>query len=305
MKQARIGIVGTGSVGASVAVSVLHEGIARELRLADARREIAEGEAMDLAHGSSFLPTARVHAVAVEEMRDCDAVVVAAGRGGRADESRLQLLRDNAEVARGIGRALRGYAGVIVVVTNPVDVMTKLMREASGLPPERVIGTGTMLDTARLRHAIGGALGLDPRSVHAQVIGEHGDSAVPLWSSAQVGGRPLREWRGWSRDREIALAESVRQAAYEIIRRKGATNHAIGLVAARLLRWMLREERRVVTVSREHERIGEIENVPLSLPAILGRGGATEVVWPSMDESEKQALEKSAAVIGQALKIAQ
>ena len=305
MRQARIGVVGTGWVGASVAVSVLHEGIARELRLADARPQIAEGEAMDLAHSSSFLPAAAVSAARIEEMRDCDAVVVAAGRGGRADETRLQLLRDNAEVARGIGRALRGCAGVVIVVTNPVDVMTKLLREASGLPRERVIGTGTMLDTARLRHAIGLELGLDPRSVHAQVVGEHGDSAVALWSGAQVGGRPLREWPGWRREREIALGESVRQAAYEIIRRKGATNHAIGLVAARLLRWMLREERRVVTVSREHERIGEVEDVPLSLPMVVGHGGATEVVWPRMDESEKQALEKSAAVIGQALKLAQ
>jgi L-lactate dehydrogenase len=234
-------------------------------------------------------------------MRDTDAVVIAAGRGGRPEETRLALLRDNAGTAREIGRSLRGYRGLVVVVTNPVDVLTTVVRESAGLPPERVIGTGTMLDTARLRHVVGRELRLDPRSVHAQVVGEHGDSEVVLWSSAQAGGRPLRSWPGWSAGREAAIAHEVRRAAYEIVARKGATNHAIGLVTAALLRWMLRGERRVLTVSRVQDQSLGLGDVALSLPAVVGPGGATEMVMPDMDPAEEKALAASARVIGEAL----
>ena len=299
--MAKVGIIGTGWVGSSVAISLLHAGVARELLLADRRQAIAEGEAMDLAHGSSFYPAASVRAATVEEMRDTDAVVIAAGRGGRPEETRLALLRDNAGTARAIGESLRGYRGLVVVVTNPVDVLTTVVRESSGLPPGRVLGTGTMLDTARLRHAVGRELRLDPRSVHALVVGEHGDSEVVLWSSAQAGGRPLRGWPGWTAAREAALAHEVRRAAYEIVARKGATNHAIGLVAAALLRWMLRGERRVLTVSRVHDASLGLGDVALSLPAVVGADGATEAVLPDMDPAEEKALAASARVIGKAL----
>src|SRR5262245_29653693 len=226
----RVAIIGIGRVGASVAISTLHSGVADELLLHDVRAASAEGEAMDMAHGSSFYPAGSVRTAAIEEMVDVDAVVVAAGRGGRPDESRLALLRDNVRVIGDIGRRLKGCRGSLVLVSNPVDVLTRVMTEASGLPPARVIGTGTMLDTARLREALGQALDVEPRSVHAQVVGEHGDSEVVLWSGARVGGVPLREWPGWDREREGAIAEDVRTAAYQIIQRKGATNHAIGLV---------------------------------------------------------------------------
>jgi len=299
--MAKIGIIGTGWVGASVAISLLHAGVARELLLADRRQEIAEGEAMDLAHGSSFYPAASVRAASIADMRDTDAVVIAAGRGGRPEETRLALLRDNAGTAREIGESLRGYRGLVVVVTNPVDVLTTVVRESAGLPPERVIGTGTMLDTARLRHAAGRELRLDPRSVHAQVVGEHGDSEVVLWSSAQAGGRALREWPGWSAAREAAIAQEVRRAAYEIVARKGATNHAIGLVTAALLRWMLRGERRVLTVSRVHDASLGLGDVALSLPAVVGPEGATQVVLPAMAPAEEKALAASARVIANAL----
>ena len=183
----RVAIIGTGWVGASVAISTLHSGIADELLLNDQRGDVAEGEAMDLAHGASLYASATVRTASIEEMVDADAVVVSAGRGGRPNESRLDLLRDNASIIRDIGRRLRGSTGIIVVVTNPVDVLTRVMTDASGLPPARVVGTGTTLDTARLRQTLGRVLNVDPHSVHAQVIGEHGDSSVPLWSSASSG----------------------------------------------------------------------------------------------------------------------
>lgn len=293
----RIGIIGTGWVGSSIAISVLHHGTARELLLHDARADVAEGEAMDLRHGSSFYPTADVRAVELDEMATCDAVVLTAGRGGVAGQSRLALLRDNAALARQIGARLAGTRGIIVVVTNPVDVMTQLVGEASGLPPERVIGTGTMLDTARLRQVLGRELALEPRSIHGQVVGEHGDSEVVLWSGVELGGRRLRELPRWDHRREPAIAAEVRDAAGEIIRRKGATNHAIGLATAALLRWMLRGERRVLTVSRLQDGAAGISGVALSLPAVVGRDGATEIIVPSMDDGERAALARSAETL--------
>jgi len=198
--QQIVGIIGTGWVGTSVAMSTLMSGAADELWLHDMRAAVAEGEAMDLSHGAAFYPRCAVRTASIEEMRNAQVVVVAAGRGGKPGESRLDLLRDNARVVADIGRTLAGFAGTVVMVSNPVDVLTQLMTEASGLPPERVIGTGTMLDTARLRQLLGRTLGLATQSIHAQVVGEHGDSEVVLWSGARVGGVPLRDWPGWDRD---------------------------------------------------------------------------------------------------------
>lgn len=293
----RIGIVGTGWVGASVAISTLHAGVADELLLHDTKAGLAEGEAMDLAHGAAFRPSCAVRVADLDAMRDADALVVAAGRGGRPGESRLELLRDNARVAAELGRRLAGFGGTVVVVTNPVDVLVRVMTEASGLPPRRVIGTGTMLDTARLRQMLGERLGLAPASIHAQVVGEHGDSEVVLWSGARAGGVPLRDWPGWTAADEARIAHDVRVAAYEIIRRKGATNHAIGLVTAALLRALLRDERRVLDVSRVQDGALGLRDVALSLPTVVGADGATSVVEPAMDDAERAALARSAQVL--------
>jgi L-lactate dehydrogenase len=298
MSKRSVGIVGIGWVGASVAISTLHAGIAEELLLLDARPGLADGEARDLSHGGSFYPTADVRAVdAIEEMLGTDAVVIAAGRGGKPTESRLDLLRDNAAIARTFGEKLRGYEGVVVVVSNPVDVITRVIADASGLPPERVIGTGTVLDTARLRQVLGRELNLSPNSVHAVVVGEHGDSEVVLWSSAGVGGVPLRSLPSWNREREPDLAAEVRTAAYEIIKRKGATNHAIGLCTAAVLRAVLRDQHQVLTVSRVHP---QFNGVALSLPAVVSAGGAGQTLDPQMSDDERAGLAKSAAVLAAA-----
>jgi L-lactate dehydrogenase len=293
----RVGIIGTGWVGASVAISTLHSGIADEVLLTDRRSDVAEGEAMDLGHGASFYPSATVRTAAIEDMALADAVVVTAGRGGKPDESRLDLLRDNAAVIREIGHRLKGATGIVVMVTNPVDILTRVMTQASGLPPARVVGTGTMLDTARLRQTLGRVLSVDSHSVHAQVIGEHGDSSVMLWSSATVGGVHVRDWPGWDREAESHVADDVRRAAYEIIRRKGSTNHAIGLVTASLLQSMLRSERRIHTVSRVQEGALGVHDVALSLPAIVSASGASIVVEPDLNADERAALDRSASVL--------
>ncbi len=292
-----VGIIGTGWVGTSVAISTLHSGAADELWLHDMNGPLAEGEAMDLTHGAAFYPSCLVRTASIDEMRRAHVVVVAAGRGGRPGESRLALLRDNARIVGEIGEKLVGFGGTLVMVTNPVDVLTGVMVQASGLPPARVLGTGTMLDTARLRQVLGRELGVAPQSIHAQVVGEHGDSEVVLWSGAQVGGVPVRQWPGWAAETETRLAVEVRRAAYEVIQRKGATNHAIGLVTASLLRCLLRGEQRVLTVSRLQEGAAGLNGVALSLPTVVGEDGATQVLAPQMDEAESAALARSAQVL--------
>jgi L-lactate dehydrogenase len=292
-----VGVIGTGWVGSSVAMAVLQTGAAHALWLHDARGEVAEGEAMDLAHGAAFYPRCEVKAVDLHAMRDADVVVVAAGRGGKPGESRLDLLRDNAKLVAEIGQTLSGFAGIVVVVTNPVDVLTHVMAQASGLPLHRVLGTGTMLDTARLRQMVGLELQVATQSVHAQVIGEHGDSELVLWSGAQVGGVPLRAWEGWNDEAEQRLAREVRMAAYEVIQRKGATNHAIGLVTAHLVECLLGDQRRVLTVSRVQTGAFGLLDVALSLPALVGRDGATRVMEPAVSDAERVGLDKSAAVL--------
>ncbi|MEY4508924.1 MAG: hypothetical protein RLZZ450_1046 [Pseudomonadota bacterium] len=296
----RIGVIGMGKVGASVAMALLARGVVRELYLHDLNAARAEGEALDLAHGAPFLRTTTVRAVSLGELYDCDAVVIAAGRNGKPDESRLALLQDNAGVARSIGGQLRHYRGLLVMVTNPVDVLTQVLLEASGLPPARVLGTGTLLDSARMRLTLGHELGVAPQSVHMHVLGEHGDSQVAAFSSASVGGVALRAWPGWDRAREPVLAAEVRNAAAQIIERKGATNHAIGLATAYLLKWALGDEQRVITVSRWQEGRAGISGLCISLPAIVGREGATLVLEPALDELELAALHASAAVLKKA-----
>jgi L-lactate dehydrogenase len=238
-----------------------------------------------------------VRTVDAERLPEADVIVVAAGRNGKPGESRLDLLRDNARLTADLGRRLTRFAGHVVLVTNPVDVLTRVMTEASGLPASRVLGTGTMLDTARLRQTLAQRLGVSTGSIHAQVVGEHGDSEVVLWSGARVGGLAMRDWPGWQVADEPTLAQTVRRAAYEVIQRKGATNHAIGLVTANLLRALLRDERRLLTVARCQDGAAGLRDVALSLPAVVGQDGASQVFTPEMDEAERTALAHSAQVL--------
>ncbi|MEO9483103.1 MAG: L-lactate dehydrogenase [Ekhidna sp.] len=300
-KKSQIGIIGMGWVGSSVASSILHQGICNELLLNDLRDGLAEGEAMDFNHGSSFYPTANVRSAKIKEMHNCKAIVVTAGRGGKPGETRLELLQDNIGIAKDIATQLKGYQGILIIVSNPVDVLTYFYQKFSGIPSGKVIGTGTMLDTARLRSIAGKRLNLNPRSIHAQVIGEHGDSEVVLWSSATIGGESLRNWDGWNGKGEAEIAEEVRKAAQEIIKRKGATNHAIGLVTATLIKWILRGERRIVTLSTSLEAAFGLTNVALSLPCILSGNGVEKVLEITMTEEEKSNFFNSAEVIKKAI----
>lgn len=295
-----VGIIGLGWVGTSVAINVLHRGIARRLLLHDVRDDLATAEAADLSHGAPFYPSCEVATASVEQMaRECDAVVIAAGSGAMHGASRLDSLEGTASIVSELGRRLRDARGIVVTVTNPVDIATRLIVESSGLPAERVVGTGTMLDTARLRSELSDVLNVDERHIHANVLGEHGDSQVVAWSSATVAGVPVSQLGDLDNGRRVAIAESVRTAAYMIIAGKGATNHAIGLVTATLLAGMLRDERRVFTVSRMQtspawETAIGTGPVALSLPYVLDRSGAVRVLPPALDDTELRSLRASA-----------
>lgn len=297
MGLSSVGIIGMGWVGSSVAISLLHSGICEALLLHDIREEIAEGEVMDLNHGSPFLPSTHIACATIAEMLHCDAIVITAGRGGRPGETRLQLVEENVMVAHDISQKLKGYKGLLIIVANPVDVLTYYYQYFTQIPAEKIIGTGTLLDTARLRHKLGMELQLDPKNIAAQVIGEHGDSEVVLWSSATIAGIPIANWLQWQPDKASSIAESVRVAAYEIIKRKGATNHAIGLVTSQLLKWLLRGERRVACVSSVQSQNLFQERVALSLPTLISHTGVEQVIWPEMSNSEEKALRHSAKVL--------
>lgn len=300
MKTTSIGIIGLGWVGASTAISILHKGICNNLLVNDVKKEIAEGEAMDLNHGSAFYPSATVKSVEIEDMLHCDAIVITAGRGGKPNETRLQLLTENVKIAQNISKKLVGYQGILIIVSNPVDVLTYFYQKFTQIPASRVIGTGTLLDTARLRDMIGHELNVNPKSIHAQVVGEHGDSEVVLWSGATVGGVPLKNWPQWNAELENKITLDVRYAAYEIIKRKGATNHAIGLVTANLLKWILRDEQRVVNISAVQNNPNYL-NVALSVPTLVGLGGVIKTLEPTMTSNEHEMLKASANILKNAI----
>ncbi len=301
MSKISLGIIGLGWVGASTAISILHRGICQELLLNDVKPGLAEGEAMDLNHGSSFYPTTHVKAAEISDMKHCSAIVITAGRGGKPNESRLDLLNDNITIAKSIAEQLKGYEGILIIVANPVDVLTYFYQKFSGLPASRVIGTGTMLDTARLREIVGRKLSLNPRNIQAQVVGEHGDSETILWSSATIGGIKLRDWNGWQLAYESEIDEQVKRAAQEIIKRKGATNHAIGLVTATLLKWLLRGEKRIITLSSTISGPFGLNEVALSLPTVISDKGISEILEIKMDDNERNKFLKSADVIRNAI----
>ena len=290
-----------GLVGTSVAISTLHAGIAQRLWLHDLRAEVAEGEAMDLAHGAAFYPACEVAAVPLEKMREADVVVVAAGRNEMVAPTRAgwTCCATTPAWPPRWARCCAALA-VVVMVSNPVDVLTRVLQVASGLPPERVIGTGTLLDTARLRgRSLAGSCGWRRvrstsrcwgawRFVGARVVGR-APGRAPTAQLGAVGCR--RRAHPWL---------SRCRAAYEVIQRKGATNHAIGLVTTRVMRALLLDERSILAVSRVQTGACGLQGVALSLPSLIGAGGALEVLEPEMDELERAALAASAALLERA-----
>ncbi len=300
----RVAIVGTGNVGATFAYGLLMSAVANEVVLIDANRGKAEGEAMDLDHALPFMSPTKI---SVGELRDCaeaDVVVVTAGSGRKPGESRLDLAKKNAAMFREIiPQITRPHTRAIyVIASNPVDVLTYVMVRESSLPAAQVIGSGTILDTARFRALLSQFFGVDPRSVHAHIIGEHGDTEVPVWSLANIAGMRLPQFcssRGMSCD-EAELEKifvQTRDAGAAVIQRKGATFYAIASGLVNIVASILRNQNTVLTVSSLINDYYGITDVCLSLPAVVNRSGIQEVLRLPLEPGEVEMLRKSADVL--------
>lgn len=298
-----VAVLGTGFVGATIAYALMHRGVADEIRLVDVDPERAVGEAMDLSHALPFLKQAHIRAVRLEEAAGADLVIICAGRNSRPGESRLDLLRDNAQRIRDLCGVIRTWtpSPVVMVVSNPVDVLTEIACRTLGETGGRVFGSGTTLDTARLKTLVGARFGLDPHSIHGYILGEHGDSEFAAWSTVSAGGANIRGWAGYDPAAMAKLFEEVRTAAYEIIRRKRATYYAIGAAVGVLAEAVLRDQRSVLPVSVPAAGRYGITGVCLSLPCVLGRGGVVQVLEPPLEPEEVAALRRSASVLSAAL----
>ena len=299
-----IAIIGCGHVGSTSAYALMLRGVARDLVLLDANHAVAEAEAMDLQHAVPMGRPVRIRAGDYADAARAGIVIIAAGVGGKPGESRLELLERNIDVVRECMTALsaEGFMGIVLMATNPVDALAQVAFEQSGFPASRVIGSGTVLDSARLRAMLGEDLGVEARSIHAYVIGEHGDSEIIAWSSASVAGVPLLQY---ARDGQLAdpgaVLQRVRQAAPDIIRSKGFTSFAIASCVTRICEAIIRDEHSVLPVSTLLTGQYGISGVYLSLPCVVGRAGVERVIDIPLDVAEHAGLHQSAGVLQRAL----
>lgn len=300
----RVAIVGVGNVGATLAYALLLNGLAAEIVLIDANHTKAEGEAMDLNHTVPFAHPTRIWAGTYADCAGAAVTVIAAGAGQKPGETRLDLVKKNTAIFRQIVPEIAHHNpdGIVIVATNPVDVLTYVTWKISGLPAERVIGSGTILDTARFRYLLSQYFGVDPRSVHAYIIGEHGDSEVPVWSLANIAGMRLADFcaaQGLKHD-PAAMDELFRQtrdAAYQIIERKGATYYAVAAGLMRLLEAILRDESTVLSISSLIQNQHGLNEVCLSLPTVVDRRGVERVLRLELTPNELQGLYQSGEVL--------
>jgi L-lactate dehydrogenase len=303
-RPTKIAIVGVGLVGSTFAYSLLLSGIASEIVLIDINHERAEGEAMDLNHAVPFAHPTKICAGNYSDCEGAAITVIAAGTGQKPGETRLDLVKRNAAIFGGIVPkvAEANPEGIIVVATNPVDVLTYVTMKLAGLPPNRVFGSGTILDTARFRYMLSEHLGVDPRSVHAYIIGEHGDSEVPVWSLANVAGMRLPSFcaeNGIPLTHEVTeeIFRQTRDAAYEIITRKGATYYAVAAGLMRITEAILRDQNTVLSISSLITDYYGIDDVCLSLPTVVSRHGIERVLRLDLNPHEARGVRKSAEVL--------
>ena len=300
-------IVGCGFVGSSSAFTLMESGLFSELVLIDVDKERAQGEALDISHGLPFAKPMRIYAGDYSDIADASIIIITAGAGQKPGETRLDLVRKNLNIFKSIIPQITEYntEGILLIVANPVDILTYAAAKISGFPSNRVFGSGTVLDTARLKYLIGEHLEVDSRNVHACIIGEHGDSEIAAWSSANVSGVPLNkfcEMRGhFDHDSSMErIAEDVKNSAYLIIEKKKATYYGIARSVRRICEAIVRDEKSILPVSGVQDGnsgIEGIEGVALSLPAIVGKNGLEYRVQVSLDENEEKALRESAATL--------
>ncbi len=309
MNIQKAAIIGCGFVGASSAFSLIHKGLFSELVLIDADKKKAEGEAMDLSHGRPFVHPMKIYAGTYDDISDCALIIITAGANQKPGETRLDLVHKNVGIFKSIIPEItkRNFEGILMVVANPVDILTYAALKISGYPKERVIGSGTVLDSARFRYLLSEHLKVDSRSVHAFIIGEHGDSELAVWSGANVSGIDINDFcelRGHYNHRESMerIYTNVRDSAYEIIERKGATYYGVAMAVSRIAESIVRNEHSVLSISSLMEGEYGLNDICISVPTIVSQNGAEQVLEIPLNEEEKEKLRKSADELHNVLK---
>ena len=304
-RTGKVVVIGAGFVGSTAAYALLIEGAASEIILIDRHKEKAEGEAMDLRHGLQFKANSRItYGDDYALCKDAEIVIICAGAHQEKGETRLDLVKKNSLILKDAIKGITTYNKdcILIIISNPVDVLTRLAIRYSKFPPSKVFSTGTMLDTARFRFLLGEHFGVSPESVHAYILGEHGDSSFAVWSAANIAGVPLVRFKGYNRKKMEEIYLQVKNAAYEVISRKGATYYAIGLVVSRLVKAILSDQNRVFALSTLLRNYQGVSDVCLSVPCIVNREGIKEHIVIPFNASEKKRMEACALVMRKAIK---
>ena len=300
----KVVMIGCGFVGSASAFALMQSGLFSEMVLIDTDKNRAEGEAMDISHGVPFARQMKIYAGDYDDIADAALIIITAGANQKPDETRLDLVHRNEAIMISIIDQItsRDFGGILLIVSNPVDILTYTALKQSGYPPNRVIGSGTVLDTGRLKYEVGEHLGVDSRSVHAFIIGEHGDSELAVWSSAMISGLPIDDFcelRGYT-DHEAAterIFQSVKNSAYEIIERKKATYYGIAMAVCRICEAIVRDEKSILPVSSYMDGEYGLTDVVLSMPAVLGANGVEKIIPVPLNEEELGKLKKSAELL--------
>lgn len=301
MNIKKAAVIGCGFVGASTAFNLVQKGLFSELVLLDVDQRKAEGEAMDLSHGRPFSHPMKIYAGTYDDIGDCSLIIITAGANQKVGETRLDLVHKNVAIFKSIIPEItkRNFEGKLLIVANPVDILTYAALKISGYPKERVLGSGTVLDSARFRYLLSEHLNVDSRSVHAYIIGEHGDSELAVWSGANVSGIDINDFcelRGHYRhdDSMEKIYRTVRDSGYEIIERKGATYYGVAMAVGRIVESIVYNEYSVLPVSSLMEGEYSLEGLCISVPTIVSQNGAEQVLEIPLNEHEKEQLKKSA-----------
>lgn len=300
----KVAVIGCGFVGSSSAFALMQSGLFSEMVLIDADTKRAEGEAMDISHGISFARPMQIYAGNYDDITDAAIIVITAGANQKPDETRLDLIKKNAAIMKSIVGEIkkRDFGGILLIVSNPVDILTLIALKESGYPSNRVIGSGTVLDTGRFKYLLGEHLDVDSRSVHAFIIGEHGDSELAAWSNARIGGLKVNDFcelRGhFNHEQSMKkIFEDVRNSAYEIIERKHATYYGIAMAVKRICEAIVRNEKSIIPVSSLMTGEYGLNDVVLSIPAVVGETGVQKVIPIELNDEELAKLKDSANIL--------
>ena len=304
LNQRKIAVIGCGFVGSATAFALMQSGLCSEIVLLDVDQDKAEGEAMDITHGTPFAGRMKIYAGDYEDIMDAAIIVVTAGANQKEGETRLDLVKKNQKIFESIIPEIseRKYKGILLIVSNPVDILTYTALKLSGFEEQRVIGSGTVLDSARFRYLLGEHLDVDSRSVQAFIIGEHGDSEIAAWSSVNVSGIPVNdfcEMRGYydHKDAMQSIANDVKESAYQIIQKKQATYYGIAMSVKRICEVILKDEKAILPISTMMHGAHGIKDVVLSMPAIVGKHGIETQVPIELNKEEEKQLQRSAQIL--------